>query len=85
MILSDSRNFSRAVAGLTGFAQYSMPVPSGNATSSRPFDITSRIAYSSASRFGSIRLGGVPHTQILARLVCGTSAAAIRFGVAIML
>ena len=85
MILSDSLNFSRAVAGLTGFDQYSMPVPSGNAISSRPFDMTSRMAYSSASRFGSMKLGGVPHTQMRAFLVCGTSAAAIRFGVAIML
>ncbi len=85
MILSNSLNFSRAVAGLTGFDQYSMPVPSGSAISRRPFDITSRMAYSSASRFGSMKLGGVPHTQMRALVVCGTSAAAIRFGVAIML
>jgi hypothetical protein len=51
----------------------------------RPFDMTSRIAYSSASRFGSMRFGGVPQMQILTFVVCGTSAAAIRFGVAIML
>ena len=36
MISIDSRWRSRAVAGLIGLAQYSMPVPSGNATSSRP-------------------------------------------------
>ena len=85
MILRDSRNLSRAVAGLTGWAQYSIPVPSGNATSSRPPDSTSSMAYSSARRLGSMRLGGVPHTQIRAFVVCGTRAAAMRLGAAIML
>src|SRR5205809_1975257 len=60
MIFSDSRNFSRADAGLTRFDQYSIPVPKGNAISKRPFDMTSRIAYSSASRFGSMKFGGTP-------------------------
>ena len=83
MIFSDSRNFSRAVAGFTGFDQYSMPVPSGNATSSRPFDITSSTAYSSASLFGSMKFGGVPHTQMRTFLVCATIDEAMMFGVAI--
>ena len=48
----DSRKRARAVAGLTALAQYSIPVPRGNATRRRPPDITSSIAYSSASRFG---------------------------------
>ena len=85
MTFNDSWNFSRAVTGLTGFDQYSIPVPSGNAISSRPFDITSSIAYSSASRFGSMKFGGTPQIQILAFLICGISAAATTFGVAIML
>ena len=85
MILSDSLNRSRDVTGFTGFDQYSMPVPSGNAISRRPFERTSRIAYSSASRFGSMKFGGTPQTQIFARFTCGTSAAATTFGVAIML
>ena len=83
--MRDSLNLSREVAGLTGFDQYSIPVPSGNATSSRPFDITSRMAYSSASRLGNMKFGGTPQTQIFAFLVCGMSAAAMTFGVAIML
>ena len=51
---SASRKRARAVAGLMvpAFAQYSMPVPSGKAYSIRPPDITSSIAYSSATRFG---------------------------------
>jgi hypothetical protein len=48
----DSRKRALAVAGLTEFAQYSIPVPSGMAISSRPPDMTSSMAYSSARRFG---------------------------------
>ncbi len=57
MISSDSRKRARAVAGLTALAQYSMPVPSGNATRRRPPDITSSMAYSSARRFGYSKFG----------------------------
>src|ERR1700712_5652219 len=61
-----SRKRARAVTGLIvpSFAQYSMPVPSGNANSMRPPVITSSIAYSSATRFGYSRLIGVPATVI---------------------
>ena len=52
MMSIDSRNLARAVAGLTALAQYSMPVPSGKAMRSRPPDMTSSMAYSSASRLG---------------------------------
>jgi hypothetical protein len=48
-----------------------MPVPSGNAYSMRPPDITSSSAYSSATRFGYCRLIGVPATMI------GTSSVAV--------
>ena len=51
---SDSRKRARAVVGLIVALvdQYSIPVPSGKANSIRPPDITSSIAYSSATRFG---------------------------------
>jgi hypothetical protein len=54
MISTDSLNRARAVTGLTAVAldQYSMPVPSGKANSMRPPDMTSSIAYSSATRLG---------------------------------
>jgi hypothetical protein len=39
-------------------------VPSGNANSIRSTPITSSIAYSSASRFGAVRLIGTPATMI---------------------
>ncbi len=79
MMSSDSRKRARAVAGFTAFAQYSMPVPSGNATRSRPPDMTSSMAYSSASRFGYSKFGGVPNT-LTQPFVWGMSAAAVRFG-----
>ena len=86
MMSIDSRNFARALAGLTTeLLQYSMPVPSGKAISRRPPDMTSSIAYSSASRLGMTKLTGTPKTQILARLVIGMSAAAAAVHTGIML
>jgi hypothetical protein len=66
-----SRKRARAVVGLIWPAldQYSMPVPRGKPNSMRPFDITSSIAYSSATRDGHERLIGTPATRILTRLV----------------
>ena len=49
--------------------QYSMPVPSGKPNSIRPLDITSSIAYSSATREGQERLIGTPATRSFTRLV----------------
>ena len=46
-----------------------MPVPSGKPYSIRPLDITSSIAYSSATREGHERLIGTPATRIFTRLV----------------
>ena len=80
MMSSDSRKRARAVVGLTvpSLAQYSIPVPSGNAYSIRPPDMTSSIAYSSATRFGYWRLIGVPATMIGMSSVAVTYRAAIR-------
>src|SRR5712671_4294117 len=72
-----SRNRLREKLGLIGLTQYSMPVPSGNAHSSRPPDMTSSIAYSSARRCGYVRAIGVPNTQIFARSVSIARAPAI--------
>ena len=71
MISRFSRKRARAVVGLSwpAFDQYSMPVPSGKPYSMRPPDITSSIAYSSATRDGHERLIGTPATRILTRLV----------------
>ena len=71
MISSASRKRARAVAGLIwpGFDQYSMPVPSGIPYSIRPPDMTSSIAYSSATRAGHDRLIGMPAQRIFTRLV----------------
>ena len=68
---SPSRKRARAVVGLIWPAldQYSMPVPSGKPYSIRPLDITSSIAYSSATRDGHERLIGMPATRIFTRLV----------------
>ena len=55
--------------------QYSMPVPSGKPNSMRPPDMTSSIAYSSATRLGT-RLIGAPATMSLTRSVCATMYAA---------
>ena len=67
---SPSRKRARAVTGSVrdAFDQYSMPVPSGNPNSIRRPDMTSSIAYSSATRFGVERLSGIPATMILIRL-----------------
>ena len=83
MMSIDSRNRARAVDGFTALAQYSMPVPSGNATRSRPPDITSSMAYSSARRFGYSKFGGVPNT-LIRPFVWGMSAAAVMFGAGFM-
>ena len=87
MTSSDSRKRARAVAGLIvpALAQYSMPVPSGKAYSIRPPDMTSSIAYSSATRFGYSRLMGTPATWILACFVALTIAPAMTLTVGVML
>jgi hypothetical protein len=66
-----SRKRARAVVGLScpAFDQYSIPVPSGKPYSIRPPDMTSSIAYSSATRDGHDRLIGTPATRIFTRLV----------------
>ena len=66
------------VAGFSCAAldQYSMPVPSGKPNSMRPPDMTSSIAYSSATRLGHDRLTGTPATMSLTRSVCATMYAA---------
>ena len=71
MISRPSRNRAREDAGLSWAAldQYSMPVPSGKPNSMRPPDITSSIAYSSATRLGHERFGGTPATMSLTRSV----------------
>ena len=46
-----------------------MPVPSGKPNSIRPPDMTSSIAYSSATRLGVERFSGMPATMILIRSV----------------
>ena len=65
-----SRKRARDVAGFSWAAldQYSIPVPSGKPNSMRPPDMTSSIAYSSATRLGHDRLIGTPATMSLTRL-----------------
>ena len=84
MMSSDSRKRARAVAGLTAFAQYSMPVPSGNGDSQPParHHVEHGVLLGQPVRVARSS-GGVPNTLTLP-FVWGMSAAAVRFGAGFM-
>ena len=69
------------LTGLIECAKYSQPMPRTNPESTRPPDIRSSIAISSATRSGLPRMPmALPSTMIRAREVRLVSAAAIRLG-----
>ena len=74
-------NRDRDLVGLTECPKYSQPIPRTNPESTRPPDIRSSIAISSATRSGLPRMPmALPSTMIRAREVRRVSAAAMRFG-----
>ncbi len=76
-----SSNRDRDFTGLIECPKYSQPMPRTNPESTRPPDIRSSIAISSATRSGLPRMAmALPSTMIRACEVRRVSAAAIRFG-----
>ena len=76
----DSLKRSRLKAGLLFAAMFSTPPPRTNPETSRPFDIRSIMASSSAMRTGSSDRGsGLPSMTSLTRSVTAASAAPMMF------